>query len=135
MDERDPTYTRMTLERIKFGWQRFVSQELADTFAIEPRAEVYQELFGGMRFQVTQSIFAQHLDRAEARYPETWQDAVKAALYAWLAYHWPIASDYLTARSPVRERVISIEAKALYPQITVPGYTAYPTIIRNDWTE
>lgn len=129
MNEQVPTFETVTLERMRFGWQQFVSEELADAFAIEPRATIYREMFHGLRFQITQEVFAQHLDRRSARYPTTWKDGAKEALYAWLGYHWPVMGDLLKARYPIRYTTIEIEAKMLYPKVNVPDQSVRFAVI------
>lgn len=131
--ESGGTYTTKPLTRIKFGWQQFVSEQLADDFAIEPRADVYHDTFGGLRFSVTQNVFAENLDKRSARYPTTWRDAVKVAFYVWLDIHWPWGAEIGRARWPAEYTTVEIAAAILYPKVRSPD--TYPTIIRATWQD
>lgn len=103
----------VTLEKFKFVVLACVTEELASEFVNEP--DVAFSLFetwaeDTITVRVKQEILGEHLERAEVRYPLNWKEAVKDRF----------APEWFKARWPVREKVVKIDVRALYPKMSIP---------------
>lgn len=114
-------FTTTTLERMTFGAQQAFSQELAGDVAMPGKLSIAEHMGLNLALSVRQEIYAQHLEKAIVRYPETWKDAVLNRFYGWLrSGHWPWGADLMEARWPAQWHEVSIDVKALYPKIGLP---------------
>lgn len=121
------------LERMTFAAQQTIGAELAHDFTLPSRVEVQEQRYRGLAISVRQEVYSQHLERAMVRYPETWRDAVKDRLYAWLrAGHWPWGADLAEKRWPVRWYQATIDVKALYPKVGLPHERHILKVLRQD---
>lgn len=119
------------LERMTFAAQQVIGRHLANEFAMPVQARFQERMYGDLALQVRLEVFAQHLDRATVRYHETWRDAVKDRLYAWLrSGHWPWGADLAERRWPIRWHETIIDVKALYPKIGFPHERHSVTVVR-----
>ena len=63
-----------------------------------------------LEYHLIQDVLGQRLDHIEARYPADWWQACKARWFPrWALRRWPVL-----------ERVVRLEAVALYPKIALP---------------
>ena len=60
--------------------------------------------------RLTQEVLGRNMEQQEVRYPADWWQAVKARF----APHW------FRRRFPVREKVVTLTARELYPRVVMP---------------
>jgi len=114
-EQDTPKITQTTLERIKLVVLQYITQELAEQFAIEPKAEIHtatdwmgQEIV----LRVVQEVYGNELERIEAVYPADWWEAFKERwLPAWAKKRWP-----------VKHKKVQLVAQELYPKLSAPQY-------------
>lgn len=127
------SYETVNLERLTFAVHHAVSRELIDEMATPIQAGwLSNRIADELVYQVRVGIASQHLDRATVRYPADWKQSVKAALYQWCKWHWPWFGEYAPKRWPVREHVVTINVKALYPKIAMPDQRHTVTVLRQE---
>jgi hypothetical protein len=125
------------LDRLTFAISQHISESVIEDLANPPQIRwLTDSITSSVRMVLRTDIFAQHLDRAVVKHPETWLDAVKQALYAWFGSdiygHWPWFGDYARKRWPAKIRTIEIDVKALYPKIAAPTERHYITVLRHE---
>ncbi len=103
-------YRTATLEKIKIGLQRVVSEQLLDPQVV---MDVDKFLADEVRFTLRGYIWGEHVGETTITYPEDWFQGFKER-------HFP---DWLLDRYPVRYTVHEITCNALYPnfRISVPN--------------
>ena len=113
MDERGPAIKRSELERLKFVIVTELSEELATEIVNEPSVGV--NLFAdayckGIMLQVRYELLGHEMERIEVRYPEDWWQALKERWFPkWALRRWP-----------VKEEVVQLVARELYPKVKLP---------------
>ena len=132
------SFQTATLERLCFSLHQAISRDLIVDLANPVQLErVERYLSRDTVFQIRAFIAAQHLERAVVKYPTNWREAAKVALYHWCSYagggHWPwFGEDYGPKRWPVREKVVTIDIKALYPNIAMPNERHTVVVMREE---
>lgn len=103
-----PEFVEVTLKRLVLG-QRF---ELQYPFAMQlDVSAALSPITRAVMVEFRQHVAGQVLFDREVRYPADWWQAFKGRWFP----RW------LLRRFPVRETVVRMEAKALYPQIAWPA--------------
>ena len=126
----------VTLERLRLGVDHAMSRELEWASPIEvERAEDY--LRDAVVYRFRTEVAAQNLEHATVTHPASWWDAVKQAFYRWCSYdgggHWPwFGEDFGPKKWPVKERMITIDVKALYPSIVMPDHQHHIKVFRRE---
>lgn len=129
------TYQRIDLERVRFAAQMAISKELIEDVATPIQTQWLEDrITDTLVYQIRTGIAAQHLDRAVIKHPLNWWEAVKAALYQWCSYdHWPWFGEDIGPKCwPVKEKVVTIDVKALYPLVAMPNEKHVVTVMRQE---
>lgn len=109
------------LERMTVAAQTIVNRAFADDFGNIPDVRFVEYAARELALQLRQHVYGEQLDQRTIRYPETWRDAVKDRLYAWLrSGHWPWGADLMERRWPVKWHETNIDVTAFYPKISMP---------------
>ncbi len=108
---KEPSFEHLELERFVFGAQTRISKE-AMHFAVAPKEQVREEL-DYLILTIRQEIFGQRVQSITEQWPDDWWQAVKERFAPrWFRRYWP-----------VKYHVLSVDVKALYPEICPPKHT------------
>ena len=109
---REVPLTRYTLSA-----DQYASKAFAEQYRVDKRED---EMLGGLRYSLVQYVWGEELKRQEVRYPADWWQAVKARWFPeWAKQRWP-----------VRYTVEVMEARALYPLVSMPHQEHVINILR-----
>jgi hypothetical protein len=103
----------VTLERMKLVALQVISEELAEEFAIPPKVEVsaHFDMYGDIALRVIQTVYGRTMEEVSAEWPYDWWQAFKQRWFpAWAKKRWPV----------MMHKVI-LEAKDLYPKLSLPA--------------
>jgi nuclear transport factor 2 (NTF2) superfamily protein len=120
-----PTFTEVHLERMKLVALQYITQELSESFVIEPKVEINTMLkfsLDEMAIRITQEVYGREMDRIEVRYPADWWQAFKERWFpTWAKERWP-----------VRETVVDMVARELYPHVSAPQWEHTLSLYRHE---
>lgn len=103
------------LERMKLVGLQYMTEELAEQFAIPPELDVSLHASpwaDEMVWRIVQKVYGRTMQTVEAKYPADWWQAFKERWYpVWAKKLWPV----LLTR-------VRLDAKELYPKLSAPDY-------------
>ena len=112
-DEYGPNIQSVELERIKLVVLQYITEELAEQFAIPPKADISamtKWMGNEIVLRIVQEVYGREMERIEVRYPLDWWEAFKERWFpAWAKERWP-----------VRWVTEQITARELYPRVALP---------------
>lgn len=115
--------TETTLERITLAARGYISQELAEDFAIVPQVRVLiDNMLDGIIISVRQSILSQQIDSVAVIHPADWWQAVKEEF----------APEWFLERWPVEYNKTVVEVRAVYPKMALPDEMHFPLVRISD---
>ena len=104
---------------------QIVTEELADTFAMPVTVDTSLHMSfmaNDIVFRIKQEVAGRIADEVEARYPADWWQAVKGRwLPGWAGRRWPI-----------KETVVKLTARELYPKVALPEYKHVISLTRTE---
>ncbi len=104
----------VTLERMKLAAFAIVDRELMEHFAIGPQVDIsaMDYLCDSLTLRIVQMVYGRTMEKVEVEYPADWWQAFRERWFpAWVLRRWP-----------VKKTVVRLEAKELYPKLSVPDY-------------
>ena len=111
-----------TLERFKYAIQEYLDAQLVNELADMPAVEFQQHVsFIGdeLLLALRGKMLGETLERISASYPVNWWEAVKARFFPeWAKKRWPI-----------QYAKIELEARALYPRLSLPKEPHFITLM------
>ena len=124
-DENGPNIQSVTLERIKLVVLQYITEELAEQFAIPPKADI-STMSGWMGneivIRIVQEVYGFRAEARVVRYPADWWQAFKNHWFpTWALERWPIV--YHTER---------LEAWEVYPKLSAPEHESKIVIRKVD---
>ena len=120
-----PNISTIELERFTIAAEMYLSEQLAESFAISPETSVHLDnlspYFGQLVLQIKQSVYGRDLDTRTVRYPADWWQAFKARWFpAWAKERWP-----------VKETVVTWTARELFPLLAAPDHNSQAIILEH----
>lgn len=117
--------TEVQLERFKLAALAYIPAELARSFACPAKVDV--EEFASFHsddivFRVRQAVYGETLERIECEWPADWWQAFKGRWFP----------DWALARWPVRHDGATLEARAMYPKVSMPDECHKIVFVRED---
>ena len=116
------------LERMRVVVLQYVTEELAEKFAIAPKAELSlhtQFMSNEIVLRIVQEVYGRQLEKVEASYPRDWWQAFKDRWFpGWAKQRWP-----------VRRKHIELIARELYPKMALPEREPVLSLSRCDRVE
>ena len=113
MTDTDANIQSVTLERMKLVAVQYITDELAEQFAVPAKVEL--SALGSFScdeivLRVVQEVYGREMERIEVCYPFDWWEAFKARWFpAWAKERWPVR--WITEQ---------ITARELYPKVALP---------------
>ena len=124
-DTDGPNIQSVTLERMKLVAVEYITDELAEQFAVPAKVEL--SMLGKWScdeivLRVVQEVYGWRGEAKVVRYPADWWQAFKNHWFpTWALQRWPV--EYHTER---------LEAWEVYPKLSVPGYEPKIIIRKRD---
>ena len=128
MTDTDANIQSVELERMKLVAVQYITDELAEQFAIEAKVDL--SLHSSFRFddivlRVVQEVYGRQVESKAVRYPADWWQAFKNHwLPTWALKRWPIV--WRTER---------LEAWEVYPKVEMPEVERRIIIRKRDWED
>ena len=114
----------VTLERMRIAATMQISKDLVEHFAMPPKVDIASGvdlISNAITLRVVQMVYGRTMEEVRAEYPVDWWQAFKERWFpAWAKKRWPV--EWVRVR---------LEAKELYPKLSVPDYQPYLQLYRH----
>lgn len=131
--------TSVELQAFQFA----VQEEMPDVQLRNVQVESFRDQIARrMAWRLRASLYGEQLQQQTVTYPKNATQVLKqgiirffaAGAWPW-AGHWPWLADYISRRWPVEYTTITLNARALYPKLSLPHESHVVHIARTDGTQ
>ncbi len=109
----------VTLQKYRLVQDATLSHRFAEPFRVE---KWETEMLDAVRYRMIQYVWGEELQRQEVKYPADWWEAFKER---WFPKR-------MKARWPVKYRTVTLEARALYPLVSMPNKENVVNVLMTD---